>query len=433
MFRQDTITSKGGDPAMDVAGADDASKESEIQELRTEMASAEERLGMGPETESIRKLRASLSEDAERCSQDVASLNNALDGARSELERNMAKAAEVQRDEAAQLEAQVQAERQRIDREETEEASAAERAARLKGTLMELRERPRRAPTLQDDNTKLVTEQLRKIRDEVASVEVQCQASQDEVHRLERQRLATEAEGAREAQQVKAKIQEIWRSLAAATAGEKSQVIQLRPLRLSVPRQRRRKLLLRFIRPPATRRMRKHSRTEGMEDGPPPAKVPRVTRPVIWKPRSLNLQPTQAAQAAQVPSTRGIYQRADAMRMKPKVEPEETAEESTVPYQEAEAEQPREETSARANGVEEGAWHTDGGRPEQTWDEGAWHANGAQPEQTWDDATWSKSTAQPEQTWEGSTWPENGESQHWHGWQPSHSQPSQPSASRRPS
>lgn len=208
---KDTITSKGGDPAMDVAGADDASKESEIQELRTEMASAEE---------SIRKLRASLSEDAERCSQDVASLNNALDGARSELERNMAKAAEVQRDEAAQLEAQVQAERQRIDREETEEASAAERAARLKGTLMELRERPRRAPTLQDDNTKLVTEQLRKIRDEVASVEVQCQASQDEVHRLERQRLATEAEGAREAQQVKAKIQEIWRSLAAATAGE---------------------------------------------------------------------------------------------------------------------------------------------------------------------------------------------------------------------
>lgn len=208
---KDTITSKGGDPAVDVAGVDDASKESEIQGLRTEMASAEE---------SIRKLRASLTEDADRCSQDVASLNNALDGARSELERTMAKAAEVQRDEAAQLEAQVQAERQRIDREETEEASAAQRATRLKGTLLELRERPRRAPTLQDDNTKLVTEQLRKIRDEVALVEVQCQASQDEVHRLERQRLATEAEGAREAQQVKAKIQELWRSLAAATAGE---------------------------------------------------------------------------------------------------------------------------------------------------------------------------------------------------------------------
>ncbi|CAE7893187.1 unnamed protein product, partial [Symbiodinium necroappetens] len=172
----------------------------------------------------------------------------------------------------------------------------------------------------------------------------------------------------------------------------------------------------------------------------------------IWKPRSLNLKPTEAAKAAQVPSARGIYQRADAMRMKPKVEPEEP-EERTVPDQEAHTEQPSEETSGHANGVQEeqtwdeGAWHTNGAQPEQTWEEGTWHANGdpsdepavqaeqtwqegtwsenkAQPEQTWDDGSWSNK-AQQEQTWEESRWPEKRESQHWHGWQPS-SQPSQP-------
>ncbi|CAJ1440684.1 unnamed protein product [Effrenium voratum] len=191
------IRAKGADP--DGPGSTEGSKLEAEEMRRTELACVEK----------CSKIRSSLAELDKKTAQDTSALQRSLDDAREEVQRSLAQAAEVQRAEVSSLEHKVQAERQRASIEAVSESTCHGRLERLRSTLARMHTQPKA------QSSKRLSDELRRTKQEVVNAELQLQDRQGEVQRLDRQKQEAQAQGLREAQQVKAKIQEIWRSVAA--------------------------------------------------------------------------------------------------------------------------------------------------------------------------------------------------------------------------
>eukprot|EP00931_Biecheleriopsis_adriatica_P067317 TRINITY_DN41477_c0_g1_i1.p1 TRINITY_DN41477_c0_g1~~TRINITY_DN41477_c0_g1_i1.p1 ORF type:complete len:440 (-),score=152.11 TRINITY_DN41477_c0_g1_i1:9-1328(-) len=203
------VESQGGDVSAIGEGVSNA--DARATELQTELVESEEQ---------CRRLEVTLREAAERSAQDVDRLQNALDSARDELQRSMREAAEAHGNEVANLESEVQAERQRANLEAIAEDSCADRKKQLLDSLSRLQEQ-RAALQLgalaKVGQSETLKANLASTRAEVSSAEQQIQELRERILQSEQRRWRTKADGDREAMKVRVKITEIWQRLTAVT------------------------------------------------------------------------------------------------------------------------------------------------------------------------------------------------------------------------
>jgi len=205
------IQQKGADPSVD-AGDIEKDVEKETEEVRKELASAKEK---------CQGLRKKLEDVARIGAEEVEKLEVNLKNARDDLDRSWSQVQDVQRIEAAMLENKVKAERQRLNMEMATSSRWQERVDELRQSLLKAKSGPSPKSLASGSPVgNLVTDEIRRIQQQAATTEQQLQARYAEAIQLKQQQLEVQAQADKEALEVKAKIQEIWQSLAvSAPAG----------------------------------------------------------------------------------------------------------------------------------------------------------------------------------------------------------------------
>lgn len=205
------IQQKGADPSAD-AGEVEKEAEIETQQIRSELASIEEK---------CQQLRKKLKDVAKHGDEEVDKLELTLQNARDDLERSFTQAADVQRAEVTTIENKVKAERQRLNIETASRNTCRERIEELRQSLLKAKTAPSlpSSPVGSPVST-LLTDEIRRIQQQAITVEQQLQERSAELIGLKQQQMDVKVQADDEALQVKAKIQEIWQSLAlSAMAG----------------------------------------------------------------------------------------------------------------------------------------------------------------------------------------------------------------------
>lgn len=176
--------------------------------LRAELLNSEQQ---------CKSVEQSLKEVSDRNAQDASRLQSVLEGARNDLQKSMRAAADAHNQQVANLESEVQAERQRANLEAIGEDTNRERVKRLQDNLSRLRNQELKGPVPpRAGQHGDLQEGIRQAKLRVLEAEKQRQVLRETLLRAEQQHRDAKATGERQAMQVRSMIEDLWQSLAQA-------------------------------------------------------------------------------------------------------------------------------------------------------------------------------------------------------------------------
>ncbi|CAL1163580.1 unnamed protein product, partial [Cladocopium goreaui] len=186
------IQQKGADPSAD-AGEVEKEAEIETQQIRSELASIEEK---------CQQLRKKLKDVAKHGDEEVDKLELTLQNARDDLERSFTQAADVQRAEVTTIENKVKAERQRLNIETASRNTCRECIEELRQSLLKAKTAPSlpSSPVGSPVST-LLTDEIRRIQQQAITVEQQLQERSAELIGLKQQQMDVKVQADDEALQ----------------------------------------------------------------------------------------------------------------------------------------------------------------------------------------------------------------------------------------
>eukprot|EP00930_Biecheleria_cincta_P076315 TRINITY_DN63515_c0_g1_i1.p1 TRINITY_DN63515_c0_g1~~TRINITY_DN63515_c0_g1_i1.p1 ORF type:complete len:447 (-),score=126.70 TRINITY_DN63515_c0_g1_i1:139-1479(-) len=167
--------------------------------------------------QQCRSVEQSLKEVNDRNAKDVSRLQSALEDARNDLQRSMREAADAHNQQVANLESEVQAERQRANLEAIGEDTNRERVKRLQDNLSRLRNQELEGPQPpRGGQHGDLQEEIRLAKLRMLEAEKQRQVLRETLLRAEQQHRDAKASGEQQAMQVRSMIEHLWHSIAQA-------------------------------------------------------------------------------------------------------------------------------------------------------------------------------------------------------------------------